>query len=201
MNELMNEHKKLRELTRVIERTPIIKITLLSPTQMTKLYNFKDENPEKLKIIHDSYSLLVSTEANDFYHIISSDILIRDIYDPGDTKYYIELRKQYQMIQKYAPQLIPIFFFKEDEESFIENKYKNIIDLSLRYLEKYALMDTIVISTKYNPFSTNSYMQGLVDKVIHTNFDVINEIGDNELFKKYYVIKKKGEKENDRNAD
>ena len=44
-------------------------------------------------------------------------------------------------------------------------------------------------------------MQGLVDKVIHTNFNVINEIIDNELFKKYYVIKKKENEDNDNNAN
>lgn len=62
-------------------------------------------------------------------------------------------------------------------------------------------MDSIIILTKYNPFSSNRYMQGLVDKVIHANFNVINEIIDNELFKKYYVIKKKENEDNDNNAN
>ena len=194
------ENNKLREFMGVLENTPILNILLFDPMKMSKITNFKDNEPEHLKIIHDRYSLIKYSEEERYYNTISLDILIRDINDPNDIN-YIELKRRYQYIQKHIPNLIPIFFYNEDEETFLENKYKNIIDFTLQLAKDDLSMDSIIISTKYNPFSSNKYMQGLVDKVIHTNFNVINEIIDNELFKKYYVIKKKENEDNDNNAN
>ncbi len=194
------ENNKLREFMGVLENTPILNILLFDPMKMFEFTNFGDNEPEHLKIIHDRYSLIKYSEEERYYNTISLDILIRDINDPNDIN-YIELKRRYQYVQKYVPNLIPIFFYNEDEETFLENKYKNIIDFTLQFVKDDLSMDSIIILTKYNPFSSNRYMQGLVDKVIHANFNVINEIIDNELFKKYYVIKKKENEDNDNNAN
>lgn len=194
------ENNKVREFMGVLENTPILNILLFDPMKMSEFTNFGNNEPEHLKIIHDRYSLIKYSEEERYYNTISLDILIRDINDPNDIN-YIELKRRYQYIQKHIPNLIPIFFYNEDEETFLENKYKNIIDFTLQLAKDDLSMDLIIISTKYNPFSSNRYMQGLVDKVIHTNFNVINEIIDNELFKKYYVIKKKENEDNDNNAN
>lgn len=194
------ENNKLREFMGVLENTPILNILLFDPMKMFEFTNFGDNEPEHLKIIHDRYSLIKYSEEERYYNTISLDILIRDINDPNDIN-YIELKRRYQYVQKYVPNLIPIFFYNEDEETFLENKYKNIIDFTLQFVKDDLSMDLIIILTKYNPFSSNRYMQGLVDKVIHANFNVINEIIDNELFKKYYVIKKKENEDNDNNAN
>lgn len=194
------ENNKLREFMGVLENTPILNILLFDPMKMFEFTNFGDNEPEHLKIIHDRYSLIKYSEEERYYNTISLDILIRDINDPNDIN-YIELKRRYQYVQKYVPNLIPIFFYNEDEETFLENKYKNIIDFTLQFVKDDLSMDSIIILTKYNPFSSNRYMQGLVDKVIHGNFNVINEIIDNELFKKYYVIKKKENEDNDNNAN
>lgn len=196
----MENDNKLREFMGVLENTPILNILLFDPMKMAEITNFGDNEPEHLKIIHDRYSLIKYSEEERYYNTISLDILIRDINDPNDIN-YMELKRRYQYVQKYVPNLIPIFFYNEDEETFLENKYKNIIDFTLQFAKDDLSMDSIIISTKYNPFSSNRYMQGLVDKVIHTNFNVINEIIDNELFKKYYVIKKKENEDNDNNAN
>lgn len=194
------ENNKVREFMGVLENTPILNILLFDPMKMSEFTNFGNNELEHLKIIHDRYSLIKYSEEERYYNTISLDILIRDINDPNDIN-YIELKRRYQYIQKHIPNLIPIFFYNEDEETFLENKYKNIIDFTLQLAKDDLSMDLIIISTKYNPFSSNRYMQGLVDKVIHTNFNVINEIIDNELFKKYYVIKKKENEDNDNNAN
>lgn len=186
----------------VLENTPMLKFVLGSPLNLTQLYvKFKDCNPEELQRLKDHYVLLtVNGYEDNFVSVIVYDIYDKDIDEPGDIKYYMTNKRNLQTMQKHCPEILSTFLYKN--RNLLIRKFVDIINLAfLSFRKKNESPDTLIISAPYNPYSVNCHMQGIVDETIHTKFDVISEIFDNELNNKYYVIKERRINKDDNDAD
>lgn len=193
--------EKLKALGVSIEDTPMLIIVQLSVLNMTSLASFKNETSESLQNLRDHYSITAIKGYDNYKTLIIYDFLENDINDPRDIQNYIMKKRNFQSLCKYLPEIRKTFFYNESETSYIELKMVNAINLAFKSFEDDGFDDQLLISVPHAKGGSNYHMDILIDKIICNNFLVIYEIFDNELSKKYYLIKKKENKENDSDAN
>lgn len=190
------------------ENVPILRIIPIHPINMSQLYEgSKDATDESLSAMRSHYAIMELKGEERFSILVIQDILKKDINNPTNISYYIELKKRYQTLEKYSPRVIKTFFYGDDEIPELEAKIKRGIQFAFDQFKKNYNTDQMAIEYNYITQrrvvnqTMNTHIQELIDKVIHDNFCVINEISNNDFYNKFVIIKEKEKQENDNDAN
>lgn len=185
------------------DKDPILRIAIYDPTIAIQLHVATDYSDDMLKNSREAYSLQSIADKIVVMDIL--DCLVKDVDDPVLIHYRFKNKYNLQLLQKYMPNITKTYFYKDEEIPQLKLKVKNGI------ISVFDQFKTDIIGIVFNypilPESEDkinaryaTYMQDLVNSVIHDNFCVINEININEFGNKYVKIKEKEKKENDNDA-